>query len=49
MRVLLIEDAADIADAVRLGLEDAHYQVDVACDGPLYLPESNECPRVIWR
>jgi len=34
MRVLLIEDEADIAEAVRMGLEDARYQVDIAKDGP---------------
>ena len=33
MRILLVEDEKDIADAIRLGLEDAHYQVDVAGDG----------------
>ena len=42
MRVLLIEDEADIADAVRLGLEDARYQVDVAADGATGLRMAQE-------
>jgi two-component system copper resistance phosphate regulon response regulator CusR len=33
MRVLLIEDEESIADLIKLGLEGAHYTVDVAGDG----------------
>ena len=33
MRLLLIEDEEPIAEVVRLGLEEAHYRVDVAGDG----------------
>ena len=42
MRILLVEDEADIADAIRLGLEDAHYQVDVAGDGQTGLRMAEE-------
>lgn len=42
MRILLIEDETDIADAVRLGLEDAYYQVDVAADGQTGLQMAGE-------
>jgi DNA-binding response OmpR family regulator len=33
MKILLIEDDEPIAEAVKHGLEDAHYSVDVAYDG----------------
>jgi DNA-binding response OmpR family regulator len=33
MRILLIEDEEDIAEVVRLGLQEAGYDVDVAADG----------------
>lgn len=33
MKILLIEDEEPIADVIRRGLEEAHYQVDVAHDG----------------
>jgi DNA-binding response OmpR family regulator len=42
MRILLIEDEEDIADAVRLGLEDAQYNVDVAADGQTGLQMAEE-------
>ncbi len=33
MRILLVEDEPDIAAVIKLGLEQAHYQVDVEGDG----------------
>ena len=34
MRILVVEDQEAIAEVIRLGLEEAHYDVDVAGDGP---------------
>lgn len=42
VRILLIEDEEDIADVVRLGLEEAHYFVDVASDGLMGLQMASE-------
>jgi two-component system copper resistance phosphate regulon response regulator CusR len=33
MRILLIEDEPDIADVIKMGLEQAHYRVEVESDG----------------
>lgn len=42
MRILLIEDEEDIADVVRLGLEEARYTVDIASDGLTGLQMASE-------
>ncbi len=33
MRILLVEDDADLAQFIRKGLKEEHYVVDVAADG----------------
>jgi DNA-binding response OmpR family regulator len=42
MRVLLIEDEESIAELIKLGLEGAHYTVDVAGDGKMGLAQAEQ-------
>jgi two-component system, OmpR family, copper resistance phosphate regulon response regulator CusR len=49
MRILVIEDDRNIADALKRGLADQHYSVDVAGDGKegAYLAQVNEYDAII--
>lgn len=42
MKILLVEDDEPIADVVKMGLEGAHYRVDVATDGNAGLEMAEE-------
>src|SRR5262245_25397324 len=44
MRVLLIEDEEAISELIKLGLEGAHYTVDVAGDGKTGLVMAEQQP-----
>jgi DNA-binding response OmpR family regulator len=49
MRLLLVEDSVQLADAVATGLRKAGYAVDVAADGPngLFLAQSHDYDVII--
>lgn len=49
MRILVVEDETELADAVRQGLEEEHYAADVAYDGEegLFLTQLNDYDLVI--
>lgn len=42
MKILLVEDDEPIADVVKMGLEGAHYRVEVATDGEMGLEMAEE-------
>ena len=43
MRILVVEDERKLADALRRGLEEPGYAVDVADDGPAAFDLASAC------